>query len=214
MVGLGIGLILVSRGGEAAASPKIGEHWHAAYGVYTCGEFQPPMVDGDQGDQTGIHTHGDGLIHIHPFSTQVTGEGADLDAFGNTVGMELDDDSITLPDGQTFTNGDDCGGQPGQVQVKVWDAGSPDGRLLDSDFSSFAPQNGDLVTIAFAPEGTDLPQPPSTGTQPTDIETPAAPGQESVPVDPTVPETGATTTPPTGATTVPPAGDTATTVAP
>ena len=76
VVGLGVGLIFASRGGEASASPKLGEHWHAAYGVYTCDEFQPAMVDGEDGDLNGIHTHGDGLIHMHPFSTLVTGDGS------------------------------------------------------------------------------------------------------------------------------------------
>jgi hypothetical protein len=59
--------------------------------------------------------------------------------------------------------------------------------MLESDFADFAPQDGELITIAFAPEGADIPKPPSAGTQPTDVV--PAPGD-------TVPE-GAPSTLPT-----------------
>jgi hypothetical protein len=169
---LGVGLVAVSaigRSDDASAAPLIGDHWHAAYGVYVCDAYQPTLADA-QADESGIHTHADGLIHIHPFSTRYTGEDANLAAFGETVHLELSDDSLTLPDGTTYENGDDCGGEPGVVQVKVWEnLADADGRLLESGFADYAPQEGQLVTIAFAPEGTQLDLPPSAGTQPTDV---------------------------------------------
>lgn len=167
---LGIGLIFASatgRQGGADVSPLLRDHWHAAYGVYACDTFLQPVGDAKP-DESGIHSHSDGLIHIHPLSTRYTGAGANLAAFGETTALELDDDSITMPNGQTYQDGDDCGGEPGAVQVKVWDGGQGEGRLLEADFADFAPQDGDLVTIAFVPEGADIPMPPSAGTQPAD----------------------------------------------
>lgn len=185
---LGVVLIVASFGGGPSEDPpQIGDHWHAAYGVMVCDSFRPPLSDAGP-DESGIHSHGDGLVHIHPFSTRFTGEDANLAAFGGSVDLDLQDDALTLPGGETFANGDDCGDEPGMVQVKVWDGPEDDeGRLLAADLAAFAPQDGDLVTIAFAPEGADIPKPPSAGAQPTDVV--PAPGE-------TVPE-GAPSTLPT-----------------
>jgi hypothetical protein len=189
---LGIALIAVSAAGRdsASAAPILGDHWHAAYGVYVCDEFVPPFNDA-KADESGIHAHGDGLMHIHPFSTRYTGEDATIGAFGETTAFELADDSLTLPTGKTYENGDDCGGEPGVVQVKVWDGlADEEGRVLESGFADHAPQDGELVTIAFAPEGTDLETPPSAGTQPTDVA--PAPGDPAPPGAPsTLPADGA-----------------------
>lgn len=206
---LGVGLIAISaveRENTASAAPILGDHWHAAQGVYACDTFLPPLTD-VVADESGIHSHGDGIIHIHPFSTRYAGSDANLAAFGETTGLVVDDDSISVT-GQTFENGDDCDGQPGIVQVKVWaGADDPEGRLLDDGFAELAPQDGDIVTIAFAPDGTEIPKPPSTGTQPTDVA--PAPGDTAPPGAPsTLPiDEGAATEAPvdgTGSTAVPP----------
>lgn len=170
VVALGAVLIFVSRGDRAVAEPPVlGDHWHAAAGVYVCGQFQPNLNDAVP-DQSGIHAHGDGLMHIHPFGTRYTGEGANLGAFAETVGMEIEDDRLKLASGEEFSNGDDCGGQPGKVQLKVWASNAEErGFLVPSDFAGYAPSDGSLFTIAFAPEGADIPKPPSAGTAPADV---------------------------------------------
>lgn len=167
---LGSALIILSRPEPSEAQPPtLGDHWHAAYGLYACGEFLPPLADA-RPDASGIHTHQDGLIHIHPFSTRYTGEGANLEAFARQVGLELSDDGFAVPGGEAFQNGDDCGGEPGVVQVKVWESvADPEGRVLEGDVAQFAPPESSLVTIAFAPEGADIPKPPSAGTVPGDV---------------------------------------------
>ena len=53
--------------------PRVGsDHWHAALGVDICGTFTSNIPDNGQ-DPLGIHTHGDGIVHIHPFSAQSAG---------------------------------------------------------------------------------------------------------------------------------------------
>ncbi|MGH9184190.1 MAG: hypothetical protein ACRDZ9_10405 [Acidimicrobiales bacterium] len=193
VVALGAFLVVVSVIQNAPAQttpPRVGDHWHAAYGIYVCDGFTPPLEDAET-DVSGLHTHGDGLIHIHPFSARYSGEQANLGTWGDTVGVELSDTSLEVPGRERLENGDDCDGEPGRVQVKVWEgAAATEGRLLDGDPADFAPSDANLVTIAFAPEGTDLPKPPSTGTVPGDVE-------GSVPVAPAPPPGGpGSTTPP------------------
>lgn len=173
LVLLGVSLIVISRPDTAEASPPLTtDHWHASYGVYTCGEFQPAFTN-DLDDESGVHSHGDGLIHIHPFFTRFTGGGASLGRFFEESESSLREDEIDLPGADPLSNGDDCGGAPGRVRVKVW-TGLDDevGRFLeDGDVTDYVPQDGEIVTIGFVSETEeDLPKPPSAGTQPNDLE--------------------------------------------
>lgn len=195
VVVLGVSLIVMSRGDADAddTAPRLFEHWHAAYGVAVCGEWQEPLVD-TQGDQYGIHTHADGLIHIHPSSNAATGERATLQRFADEVGLELEDDALELPGGDRYENGDDCGGQPGEVVVKVWDSiADTEGRVLEGDFADHRPQDGQVIAIAFVPEGTagDLQMPPTVAR----LQDPTAPeeGRPLVPLPGTDPITGEVT---------------------
>lgn len=145
---------------QAAASvdktpPQIGDHWHAAYGVYLCDAFAPPITDTT--DPHGIHTHGDGVIHVHPSDTTTTGKNANLGKFADAVKMTLTDTELKLPGGKSYKEGDTkCGDKPGIVQVKINDT-----KLVTTDVRSIRLNDGDLLTIAFAPEGASLPVTPS-----------------------------------------------------
>ena len=60
--------------------PGLEDHWHSAYDIYVCDVWSTVVFDNDsEDDRTGIHTHGDGLIHIHPFVSTVTGQYATLE---------------------------------------------------------------------------------------------------------------------------------------
>ncbi len=96
------------------------------------------MSVGVEPDPGGIHTHQDGVIHIHPFQTATTGRNARLSDFFGQTGLEVTSNKIQLPDdpalgdnsGKTFENGDECpDGQEGVVKVLVWeDAAGTDDR--------------------------------------------------------------------------------------
>ena len=142
------------RGPAALTPPTTQDHWHAAYGVYLCDEFAPPIQD--QNDPRGIHTHADGIIHVHPFSSAAAGDNAVLDQFSRAAGMTLTDSRIKLPGGKTFEEGEtECDGEPGIVQVKV------DGEIVTDDVADIKLGDRQILTIAFAPEGAELPDPPS-----------------------------------------------------
>ena len=100
---LGVVLILVARSERAdnapAGPPRLGDHWHSLYTIYECDDFVADLYPNDVNDFSGIHTHGDGLIHIHPFHTGVTGQFATVGAFMNEIEVLFDDSTLELPDG-------------------------------------------------------------------------------------------------------------------
>ena len=82
---LGLALIFYARNenqASAATAPIANQdHWHTAYGVYICDKFItafPHGLDQNAADPLGIHSHGDGVIHIHPFSSTTSGKNATL----------------------------------------------------------------------------------------------------------------------------------------
>ena len=145
----------------AAAPGRPADHWHAAIGFDICGTFVPNLPEGT--DPLGIHSHGDNIVHIHPFGNSSAGKRATLEIFFDSVGVDISDDHIEIPGQDTKRNGDRCGDEPGMVQAKVWDTRSPDdtGRIVEGDPSDIRPQNNQLITIAFVPEGTEIRRPPS-----------------------------------------------------
>jgi hypothetical protein len=191
----------ITVGGQTP--PRAGvDHWHVAYGLYACDHFLNPITD--QVDPVGIHTHGDGVIHVHPFVNSSAGKNAVLGKFASTVHMTLNSGELKAPGGHDYRDGDKCNGKPGRVEVQIFNSqADPTGHLATVDPSRIPLVNLQLLTIAFVPKGTTLPPPPSapvlnnlsdvTKTTPTT----------------TAPATGpATTTPTTAAT---PASTTATT---
>ncbi len=167
-----------SQNQSSAVAPELGvDHWHNAYGVWACDQFLPPMVDA-QGDALGIHTHEDGLIHIHPSSSLAAGENATLGVFADEVGLEFGDGEFTTPTGETFKTGDDCQGEEGVVQVLKWTPDNFEGEpeVITENFDDIRfDENGSAFVIAFMRPDEDVPLPPSLG----QINTPGdlAPGE-------------------------------------
>ncbi|MGQ0743987.1 MAG: hypothetical protein ACT4OS_06560 [Acidimicrobiales bacterium] len=166
VVVLGVLLVTVSRNGraEADSTPPIAgrDHWHAALGFYICGSFTPDITD--QTDPRGIHTHGDGVVHIHPFTARSGGRFATLGVYFDAVDVKVTDSSITgVPGSPPRKNGDECDGRKSVVQTRVWDFDDPEdtGRVHVGDPSDLKPDDRSLVTVAFMPEGAEIPKPPS-----------------------------------------------------
>ena len=163
---LGVAGIVVSRAeyreeaqvaaGEAGVPPIVRQdHWHSAVGFYLCDEFAPDIQD--DRDPKGIHTHADGIIHVHPTLPSAAGENAVLSEFTDAVRMTLDDKRIRLPGGKTFTEGETkCDGKPGKIQVKV-----NGDEVVTEDVRNIRFTDRQLLTVAFAPDGAELPNPPS-----------------------------------------------------
>ena len=136
------------------------DHWHAAFGVYICDTFQPPIPEFE--DPEGIHTHSDGVIHIHPFASSAAGANARLGVYLDNAGIEVTDDSLTIGD-ETWTEGEDkCGDEDAEVVVAQWADVQGDGNpsLVETDPGDLRfRSDGEGYVVAFVPEGTDIPKP-------------------------------------------------------
>ena len=208
---VGISLVFVAtnqRQASAGEKPTPKDHWHAALGINICGDFQDPLTDVGP-DRLGIHTHADGLIHIHPFGSGASGKNAQLGKYLDQTGVKVTDTSITLPGGKTYTNGDKCDGKPASLTLYAWppqanDTTKPKKITKNITQTRFA-EDGSAYVLAFVPEGTKITLPPSVKdlANPIDLEETPQPGDTSGVAPTTAPATTApaTTAP---ATTAPP----------
>jgi plastocyanin len=157
-----VGLFVI-RG--AAASPRIGEHWHAPYAIFIGDELQPRIQE--VVTQEGVHTHGDSVIHIHPHIPVAEGSGARLEHFFGDMGGKLSNDEMRIPGREeTYRNGDEIDGQRAELRILR----STLGRELPGDFSQaildcnakpesdfervsprYVPKDGDCIRIIFGP---------------------------------------------------------------
>lgn len=160
------------------------DHWHVAYGFNLCGTWAPALKDGPAGDTTGIHTHDDGLAHVHPFVASVAGKNATFGKLMADTDTSVTATSVDLKrEGEKFKNGDKCGKKEGVLTARVFkNLQDKQGTLLKGSPSSYRFKDGQLITISFNPKGFTVTQPPSAGnlTDPGDLpgstSTTAAPG--------------------------------------
>lgn len=183
-----IGLLTIvyareSRPDPGSAPPQVGDHWHAAYGMYVCDGWLPKLtgnmeetVTDSSGNQsyvnsdfgtTGIHSHDDGVIHWHPYSAKAVGDNAQLGVFLDVYDVELDTDHLKLPavQGGNEYNVDDfkCDGEDVEIKVVAWDSYMDTGKgsTYITDLTSVRVANDGMVfAIVVAPVNTDVEMPP------------------------------------------------------
>jgi uncharacterized cupredoxin-like copper-binding protein len=141
-----LGLLFITR--SATGAPRIGQdHWHAAYTYYKCGDKQPNAPTWE----SGVHTHADGIMHIHPFQSFEEGAGSRMVKWFQYGGGELSQDTIRLPGtSTTYHNGDVCAdGTPDAGKTAVLQVYVNSAKL--DDWSRFIPHDGDQIKIIFGP---------------------------------------------------------------
>jgi len=158
-----VGLFVV-RG--ATASPRVGEHWHAPYAIFIGDELQTRIQE--VVTQQGVHTHGDGVMHIHPHIPVAEGSGAALEHFFGDQGGKLSNSEMRIPGRQeTYKNGDEINGQRAELRILKGDSGI---HPLGGDFNRailacnaqpesafqrvnvrYVPKDGDCIRIIFGP---------------------------------------------------------------
>lgn len=160
--------------------PSLDDHWHVPYGINICGEWI--QLDGDLEEisetgqpsndnylANGIHSHGDGLIHIHPFSSAGTGDNATIGTFLTNYGVELTDETLRLPANQAdgvelseFAN--ECDDQDSSLAIVVWpNPTDPLNKVVVTEQIAGTPLGADgiVVAIAFTNDATSIEMPPS-----------------------------------------------------
>ena len=215
---VGLALIVYSRSSipDQNVPPTVQDHWHASYGFYACDTWLPDLqgnkeeldtagqLANDKFRRTGIHSHDDGVMHWHPYTSAATGRNAKLGVFLDVYGVKVSDTKIEFPDdqgGAVYEEGEtkciDKDGKSVDGEVVVYAYESYDNA---NDFSTFITNFGDVrltqdgmaFAIAFVPAGTVPGLPPSaaqlpelgaadTGAAPP-TSAPAVPGDSAVDV--------------------------------
>jgi hypothetical protein len=160
-----------------AANNVAGDHWHTAFQVNICGEwltaqpqFEKPADNPNQQTNVGIHTHGDNLIHTHPFVVSEEGTNAKLSKFADYGGWSVSSDSIdawvapkSAPKQKSWSNGDTCpfGEFKGQKGELTW---AVDGKTRTGNPGDYHMVDGETLGIYFLPKGAAKPFPPDACT--------------------------------------------------
>jgi hypothetical protein len=176
---LGLFLVAFSRNQElnkgqqaAKVAPRINrDHWHSSFSVYICDHFMPNIPLFESVD--GVHTHGDGVIHIHPYTPAASGRNATLGFFlksdsndgkGGTFKLSsseirpatISGDPNSKLDTKDWHNGDKCpDGQAGQVKFTV------NGKQTKGDPTTWRLRNGDYLDVGFVDANKPLPANPA-----------------------------------------------------
>ncbi len=171
---LGMTLVVYARedrqNDDLGGVPQLGDHIHQAFAINVCGEFLPVVPEFES--QVGIHTHGDGVIHIHPFSQLGVGANATLERYLEDMreaglDVSLENDKLSYLD-QDYDEGDAeaCEGIDDPVLrmgywANVQDEAS-DPEVTTGDFTDLRlTENGAGLTIFFGDADADIPKPPN-----------------------------------------------------
>lgn len=188
---VGLALIVYSRQTRPAADsspPTVNDHWHAAYGFFLCDtwyELQGNLEQTNSQGQltntnflrTGIHSHDDGVIHWHPYTSVAVGKRAKLKVFLDTYDVRLEDDRLVFPENQPvewqsrvpasqteWVEGEtQCDGEDAELSVKAWGlfTDTDDGTTYIANMDQVHIDNNNMVFgIYFVPRGADRPMPP------------------------------------------------------
>lgn len=173
VVVLGVSLIVYARNDrmqdDTAGVPQLGDHIHQAIGFNICGEWLPNIPEFES--PIGIHTHGDGVLHIHPFSQLGVGANATLGRFLKDArdGSPAQDVNITDKKltylGESYEEGKKkCEGvEDPEFRIAYWknvqDAASKP-EVTTGDFSDLLlTTDGAGFTVYYGDRKADIPKP-------------------------------------------------------
>jgi len=195
MVGIavvGAALVVYSRASipNNNTPPTVEDHWHVSYGFNACNSWLPDLqgnkeetdsagqLVSDEFRRTGIHSHNDGVVHWHAYSSAATGRNAKLGVFLDVYGVKLSDSKIQFPDDQGgavyeegVTKCTDADGKQYDAEIAVYVFDSfDDGAKYTTYITNFddirIKQDGMAIQIAFNKAGTKPELPPSAANLP------------------------------------------------
>jgi len=170
---LGIALVVYARDDrrdeDLGGVPQIGDHIHQAVAFNACGAFLPniPLFE----SVIGIHTHNDGVIHIHPFSQLGVGANATFERYLRDVrdgGLEASLSNTKLEYlGETYEEGEtECEGVDDPVlRVGYWANVQDETSEPEITTGGFGDRrlttDGAGITVYFGDKDADIPKPPN-----------------------------------------------------
>ena len=228
VIALGLSLVAYARQSQpsvdASGAPQVSDHWHHAYGFYLCDTWfklegdaeQQGTDDFTQYQRSGIHSHDDGLMHWHPFTSLAVGSNARLGVFLDTYGIDLTNDELTFPESQqvaletqlaaqdppredvlVWEDGDTCtvdgSEETSELKVVVWNnfTDSDGGTTYIADYDNIRLDRDQMVVaIAFVPDDTDVSMPPWAPELPSlgEIDSGVVNPNDSIPTSGSVPD--------------------------
>lgn len=142
---------------ESDAPATTSDQWLVPYGLFVCGDgFVPPLPSQDV--VNGASSGPEGIASIDPSTGATVG-----DVF-ESVGLDLQDDTIIVAGGDQLEEGFDCGDGTAVLQVARWSLAALDESpevftegLADVSLT----ENFQVFTVAYLPEGAEIPTPPA-----------------------------------------------------
>jgi hypothetical protein len=199
----------------AAAEQKLQKlsgdsHWHSAYGIFKCDAYVPPIDGYEFADPVGLHSHDDGLIHIHPFLLRVSGRKARLGEWMDSIYLDASKSQLKYPtpgtrnrtgevsvpsDFVTLKAKDACKDKKGktvesQISLYVWDSEKDkSASIYGGGFGDVRVGENKAYAFVIAPKGTKIPKPPSMTAlaSPSDVVSPLPAAAEIASGTPVVP---------------------------
>jgi hypothetical protein len=160
----GILAVMLSRSNSPnSVGPQSGDHWHAALGVENCGKWTPnwltptspstgsPVRAGTE-TYAGLHSHGDGLIHMEPTTSDEMGRHATVGEYFKFAGFQVSSTSISFAGTVNEKNGNKCDGKPGVLR---WEVNGVEHHGNPASYKIF---NGDVIAIVFTTADAKLPK--------------------------------------------------------
>jgi hypothetical protein len=170
-------------------------HWHSASGIFKCDAYVAPIDATEFADPEGLHSHDDGLIHIHPFLLRVSGRKARLGTWMSatyisasksqlkypTPGVRDRTGQVSVPsDYVTLKAKDACKDKKGkpvesQISLYVWDSEKDkSASVYGGGFGDVRMGENKAYAFVIAPKGTKIPKPPSMAAlaKPSDVVSP------------------------------------------
>ena len=179
IVALGVSLVVYARNDrssqEKGAFPQLGDHIHTAIGFNVCGQFLNNLPE--FAGKVGLHTHGDGLIHVEPASQLGTGSNATLGLFTREatasnppVDLEISDKGFSYM-GTKYGEGDSCKGvKDPQLRLAYWadpqTAGSKPVVTTGGFKDRLLTTDGAAVTLYLGDPDAEIPLPRTVGDLP------------------------------------------------
>lgn len=155
--------VVLSRSNSAnGVGPQAADHWHAALGVNDCGTWAPNWLTPTSATDgtpvragtsvyAGMHSHGDGIIHMEPSSSADMGDSATVGEYFKSAGFKLNATSISFPT-VVEKNGNKCNGKPGVLRWSV------NGKEKKGNPAGYKLFNGDVVELVFTTADAKLPK--------------------------------------------------------
>lgn len=160
---LGLGLVVWARGQRTTdvnVASSTGETISVEFGVYICDSF----VDlGEVNFDSDIVTFAGTTATVDPNALTSGGGRARIQVLYERLGVEVDEGQITLPNGDAFLDGEECG-DAGEAVVQLAKFNSSGSSAPDDIFESnlgglALATDGEMFTLAFVPEDTEIPAP-------------------------------------------------------